>query len=155
MKKRNHVSDVEGREDFSEASLCPECPQRNLAKGTHCDISFSDEKDISGMECNPVPRPIRACLKYWLHTNNHCQQGIKKYTANYTYLMSWHTEVTWYYLEQYREIKHMYKQWIPGPFLRFFERVQTCILPLFRNYPYSVLEPTHSDIPGLGHSFAA
>ena len=41
----------------------------------------------------------------------------------YTCKTSWHTEVLRHYPEfpECREIKRMRKQWIPGPFLRFFE----------------------------------
>ena len=56
-----------------------------------------------------------------LHTNSHCQQCTIKYTAKYTYLMSWHMEVTLYHPEfpECRESKPMCKQYIPGPFLQF------------------------------------
>ena len=58
-------------------------------------------------------------------TYSHYQQCTIKYTAKYTYLTSRHAGVTWYYpgFPECREIKHMREQWIPGPLLRFFERV--------------------------------
>ena len=87
---------------------------------------------ISGMECSPVPRPIHACLKCLLHTTTASRVWIN--IRQITHVTSWHIGVTQYYPEQYREIKHMCKQWIPEPFLRFFERVQAWILPFFRTW---------------------
>ena len=59
-----------------------------------------------------------------LHTNSHYKDCMIKYTANVHVSKSEHVEVTRYYLKllECQEIKRMHKQWIPGPFFRFFKR---------------------------------
>ena len=82
----------------------------------NCHNSLVPRLIASPLSCRHITRQNPGLA----YTNSHCQQCMNIYTAMYTYNVTAHGGIM--VLSGIPgEIKRMRKQWIPGPFLRFFE----------------------------------